>query len=463
MLHVPIEITILHLPNELLTNIGGNLHWFQLRNMRLSCKTLCDAMDPIFHKCFILNGSAVVLKLPESLRLFEDMAKGRSKWPQYAKEVVVRTGSKTLEKQIYSSWVGPFQYTELLEMALRSMKNICTVSWRVSNKDVPWICEALQRTLPFIPLLAKLNISIDIQSRNAEVCIAGVSGLKHLKINDWGQRCPLGPQVSDIVAQSPELTSLHLPGHRSYSVVWPIFNSAISKSVRLTQLTTHTVATELLTYLASYSGLEMLALNGVDAGNRQASDELAYCFFTTVLPHHAETLVNLSCTAGYESNWSFGTHNVASLLSLHRLQRLRVSVNAADVFDPINRTQRKRNIKTIDNNVHLLLRSVHHLPSLECVSITYGAAQGNRNARCGNPRQTHAKLMEEGIQISVEAFKTEVPSALQVWAPGGIYHQVNIFDEQVCAESTGSHRQIFAYRHPASPNSGISPPTLIDC
>ncbi|KAF8184086.1 hypothetical protein K438DRAFT_2020434 [Mycena galopus ATCC 62051] len=449
MLLASTEITLLHLPNELLAKIGGNLLWFQLRSMRLSCKTLCDAMDPSFHECFILNGSAVVRKLPESLHLFEDIANGRSKWPRYAKQVVVRTGPKALEMQMErSSSMGELERTALLKMALRSMKNVCTVSWSVSHNDVPWICEAIQHALPGIPLLEKLNISISIQSSKAEVHISEISGLKHLKIDDWGQRCPLGPQVLEVVARSPELTSLQLPRHKSYSAIWPIFNSPTGRSVRLTQLRTHTVTEELLAYLVTYSGLETLALDGVDAGSTQASNELADSFFNIALPRHAESLVELAFTAGYESSWSFGTHNVHSILGLHRLQKLHVSVNWADIFEPRNRTQGEWNPKITGNVVHLLLDTAPHLPTLATVSISHAADESNRGARCGNPRQAHNKLMSQGIQSSVETFRTEVPSALQVWAPGGIRQQVGISHEQVGEESTGSHRQIFAYRCP---------------
>jgi hypothetical protein len=58
----------------------------------------------------------------------------------------------------------------------------------------------------------------------------------------------------------------------------------------------------------------------------------------------------------------------------------------------------------------------------------------------------HNWHMRSGIKSSVETFHTDVPSALEASASGGIYTQVRISDEQPCANSSGLCRTIFGYR-----------------
>jgi hypothetical protein len=203
--------------------------------------------------------------------------------------------------------------------------------------------------------LARLDILIDSYNTETELRIAGISGLKRLKIDSSEERQhrPLGHQVSEVVAKSPKLTSLHLLGDGAYSAIWPILGSRACRGVRLRRLSTNTVTKELLTYLESYSGLQTLALVGVDAGTREASDELAETFFGGLLARHSDTLYDLAFTAGYENNWSFGGRSVDSLLGLHKLETLRVSVNKEDVFEAPD----LRSVKTKGN---VIVRSILH-------------------------------------------------------------------------------------------------------
>ncbi|KAJ6532341.1 hypothetical protein B0H19DRAFT_1272646 [Mycena capillaripes] len=86
------------------------------------------------------------------------------------------------------------------------------IQWSVSHQDVPWIRAGVQRALPAMDRLARLEILID-----------------------------------------------------SYGTEF-ILASRACRGVRLRQLSTNAVTKELLTYLASYFGLQALALVGVDAG-----------------------------------------------------------------------------------------------------------------------------------------------------------------------------------------------------
>ncbi|KAJ7850335.1 hypothetical protein B0H13DRAFT_2401352, partial [Mycena leptocephala] len=100
-----------------------------------------------------------------------------------------------------------------------------------------------------------------------------------------------------------------------------------SPPIRLKKITTNHVTTDLLAYLSLYSGVETMNLLDVDGGSLDASNHLANTFFNTVLPCHANSLIQLRCPARYESLWSFGSHNAGAVIGLHNLEILGMSVN----------------------------------------------------------------------------------------------------------------------------------------
>ncbi|KAF7366079.1 F-box domain-containing protein [Mycena venus] len=420
---------LLHLPTEILEEIS-QLVALQFRgwDMRLSCKALCDAADLAFYGLFVVSDRALIYRQPEKLRILEDIVRGESKWTRYARVVRILTSGTQIPAEERA-------YSELLSAAIKSMRNVRAVTLMVAGADVQWVREAVQRALSELPLLAELDI---VLRRKIQMHIAGISGLKRLRLHALGERDSLGNQVAQIVAQSPQLTSLQLLGQVDYSAVGPILTSPKCRGVYLKQLMINTVTNTLLVYLKSYSGLEQLALVGGD-GSREASDRLADDFFQSVLLRHANTLVDLKVTARHEGRWSFGTHNIDSLLNLHQLKSLGVSVNGEDVLERGDGIQRKLKAKTTGNAIHLLLDNVHHFPALETVVICFAPSEGN-----GIGRIQHGPRMLQIITSSVEAFRTEIASSVRVM---GTYKQVAVSDEAVDTESSVP-RQLFAYQRP---------------
>lgn len=102
--------------------------------------------------------------------------------------------------------------------------------------------------------------------------------------------------------------------------------------IHLKELSTTTVTPDLLTYLSSYSGIERLTLDR-SQGDRHKSDALADAFFGDVLAQHTKSLVELSCPACYEGQWSFRMDNANAILQLRKLEKLHMSVNARDAVD----------------------------------------------------------------------------------------------------------------------------------
>ncbi|KAJ7141692.1 hypothetical protein C8R43DRAFT_847381, partial [Mycena crocata] len=97
--------------------------------------------------------------------------------------------------------------------------------------------------------------------------------------------------------------------------------------IYLKEISTNMVTPDLLQYLASYSGLENISISRPDGGSRDKSDHLADMFYSHVLPRHARSLLQLSCPAGYESRWSFGTHNVDVVAWMNKLMSLHMTIN----------------------------------------------------------------------------------------------------------------------------------------
>ncbi|KAJ7743739.1 hypothetical protein DFH07DRAFT_749814 [Mycena maculata] len=96
------------------------------------------------------------------------------------------------------------------------------------------------------------------------------------------------------------------------------------QGIHLTEISTDILDKALLVYLASYSGLERLTIWNV---GDQESNQLADYFFGSVLPGHAQSLLELSCSATYEGKWNLDPYNAEVISQLYRLENLLLSVD----------------------------------------------------------------------------------------------------------------------------------------
>ncbi|KAJ7195945.1 hypothetical protein GGX14DRAFT_376539 [Mycena pura] len=138
------------------------------------------------------------------------------------------------------------------------------------------------------------------------------------------------------------MTALHLVGDSDSADVWRTLASTPDPP-HLKDIATDCVTGDLLAYLDSYSGIETMKLVDIDAGSLERADPLADTFFNTVLPHHAQSLLALACTASHHSRWSFGAHSVESLLQLQKLRSLEVAVHPGHVEPPTSVLVRTKN------------------------------------------------------------------------------------------------------------------------
>ncbi|KAJ6479709.1 hypothetical protein C8R45DRAFT_933510 [Mycena sanguinolenta] len=210
--------------------------------------------------------------------------------------------------------------------------------------------------------------------------------------------------IARLISQN-RLTSLHLEGTPECTAVWRNVRSVIHRTGP-SEITTNVVTQDLCDYLNSYSGLRKLTLKFPDGGNASESNRLADTFFATVLPLHAESLTEFSCLSACESRFSFETHNVTVISLLHKLTRLEMSINQADVVPVLT----------------LLLRAALGFPALRSLTIIPTEMECTPGAQWfGNEIANH-RAVNLAIGEAVMAFRTNVPSLAIVHAVYNIYH-----------------------------------------
>jgi hypothetical protein len=206
--------------------------------------------------------------------------------------------------------------------------------WNARGTDPDWFREAICDSLNTLPLLSDLQVNVQGGARLQFAPLPRLSKLK-IECSDW-RAVPMD-EICQVVGRGHNLTSIHLSGYHDWSKVWTMLRATMLRPnenarIHLKELSTTTVTPDLLTYLSSYSGIERLTLDR-SQGDRHKSDALADAFFGDVLAQHTKSLVELSCPACYEGQWSFRMDNANAILQLRKLEKLHMSVNARDAVD----------------------------------------------------------------------------------------------------------------------------------
>ncbi|KAJ7491336.1 hypothetical protein B0H11DRAFT_1007056 [Mycena galericulata] len=373
---------LLDLCVELLQEIGNELTMTADRAcLRAVCKALARVMNPLFFSSFFLR--SMHLRSKKGIHMLRALATGQTGWSAYAKTLWIRPGvlklrglmrgpddseEEQLEGDEENFDLSDTGMQELLSSALRSMMKIRTVSIQIlhpDGSDPKWLLKPICDFLTTLPSLDILQIDVYADIELSLPRLSGVSVLNiRTAVSPWDNPNVYG--VLPIVLQSSTLTGLHLSGSRTWSEVWATLHTDTNLHIHLQDISVNTVTLDLLTYLASYSGLETLALERPDGDNtrREKCDNLADVFFNTVLPRHASSLIYLSCPATYECDWSIGTHNIDAISGLHRLQMLEISINSTDLC----------------NTVDLLLRTVAELlPAVRDIAMFHACDWELRN------------------------------------------------------------------------------------
>ncbi|KAK7045483.1 hypothetical protein VNI00_007736 [Paramarasmius palmivorus] len=143
--------------------------------------------------------------------------------------------------------------------------------------------------------------------------------------------------LATAISSLKNLTSLtvsRIPHSLSSASLWRALTNA---DVRLLAVdVSGDINTECLTYLSSYTGLEILKLKSevrmwccpsFEVTDREDA-ALSVAFIKDVLPRHAESLLELSITALEEGPWALGLDNLDAYVRCIKLHTLDVNVNS---------------------------------------------------------------------------------------------------------------------------------------
>ncbi|KAJ7115016.1 hypothetical protein C8R44DRAFT_881055 [Mycena epipterygia] len=392
---------LLDISVELLHEIGTQLGSLDHKNLRRVCKDLSVSMEPLVFSYLCLKVNE--LHLEGGLQILETLATGETGWSRYVKTLKIRRNQE-IEQDVGGA-VGVnrsnSRMQKLLASAVGSMINVQTVIWNVDERDPTWELSAICDFLNTLPLLDDFQLEVE---SIVDLSLVRLSGLRNLKIRTpYWKPAPIVQQVLQIIPKCPDLHSLELTGSSAWSEVWTMLRAVPESEIRLKNISTNIVTFDLLSYLASYSGVEKLTFDRPDGGSDDEANRLANMFFGTVLPRHVTSLVEMSCPSLYETHWSFGMHNVDAVLALHKVTSLKMTVNYEDVV----------NMQASMKSVNLLLRTATLLPAL-CRLLILSASVRSDNGWCGTGRASHADAVNRGIMTAIQNFNASAASPVNV-------------------------------------------------
>ncbi|KAF8144811.1 hypothetical protein K438DRAFT_2029034 [Mycena galopus ATCC 62051] len=455
--HIRVSM-LLNLSVQLLEAIAIQLTQPDHAVLRAVCKDLNSAVGPLFFSVLALKIQRYGL-MDDTVQTLEALASGATGWSFYAK--TLRIAIPVLSNyhlNIQAAPVNNARLAGLLGAALAALPRIQTVVYvHLDHGFLDWGQTTMFAFLNELDDLRELELNIP--STNDLSALQRVRGLRKfaLKCNyhDSSVRDMSGasstPGIAELISQN-QLHALHLEGPAEWSPLWRMLPFG-THYMQPAELTTNRVSEVLFSHLSAYSGLRKLTLVAPDGGNLNMSDLLADIFFTTVLPRHADSLVELACTAAFEGRFSFGEHNVCGILQLQKLTRLEVSVNAGAVARksfgvPQNVYHNGRTYMVtveplpivsprgvpaeadqadVDRVVTLVLQTAAGLPALRSLAIRPAEAEHQRDMWWGN-KLNHIGAVNVAIANAVEAFRTEVPCEAVVCAGEATYELRSAWD-----------------------------------
>ncbi|KAF8145101.1 hypothetical protein K438DRAFT_1992149 [Mycena galopus ATCC 62051] len=400
------------------------------KSLRQICRSVGTAIEPLFFSSLVLLKDKLRINMGRDF--LEALATGETGWSRYARRLHI----KSAEEWAGAGWNrSDTMMQELFASVLASLGNIRTVEWEFL-KDHVWQVNPICDFLNNLPLLDDLRLEV---YDTTEFSLGRLSGLKRLNIRASTYKLPFVQKIPLMVAQNRSLTSLHLAGGNWDADVWTMLHGNPHLQIHLKDISTGYVTPDLLAYLASYSGVEKLKLWGLSRGSRIQADDLADAFFTTVLPRHAKLLLELSCRVNYECRWSFGTHNVAALSTLHNVRNLDVSINPDEPVDA----------------ARLLLRTVDLLPHLQHLKIDSAEPDSLRIVRRGCLISSEDTVVDRAVKTVIQDFRSRVasPTILRCGFMGShVYVRKCVESEESAAAAEGGpmwayqfleHRSVF--------------------
>ncbi|KAJ7204831.1 hypothetical protein GGX14DRAFT_139411 [Mycena pura] len=431
---------------ELLQEIGSQLAFRDLKSLRVVRRDIGIAMGYLFYSSVILRSGNLTSEnrcTAGDIWFLKRLASGETGWSLYATALRIESRMRTTKLQFTSDAVTE----DLFVSALESMTNIRTVFWRVRVYDPPWMIDAVRHYLHSLPRLDDLSVVLDT---GVQLPLNWTLSIQSLKVEaPCCRQCRIVNQVSRIATGSHGLTTLHVTGFNDWSALWSTLRADNNLSIRLREIKTNIITSDLLSYLCSYSGIEILcltenltvALHPKVEGSRAKSDRLADIFFHSVLPLHTDSLVELAWLGAFEGSWSFGTHNVHAISTLLRLRSLTVSVNAWDVGD----VEPHRNVVT------LLFRMACDMPCLGELTVCSLAPDICRGTVCLRRIRSHKNKVRRLVVLAMEIFGHEIlrrtsRPTWRLWIePSEVVPEYNLYQVKLSRARQGPHEILRVY------------------
>ncbi|KAJ6567016.1 hypothetical protein B0H19DRAFT_1374352 [Mycena capillaripes] len=153
------------------------------------------------------------------------------------------------------------------------------------------------------------------------------------------------------------------------------------KGIHLADISVDQIEDGLLSYLASYSGLERLSIAYAGANTAAKSDQLAEMFFDKGLVPHVESLAELYVPASFEGRWCFGKHNAAIISQIRKLRSLCMSIVT---LEGGGNDEDAGSNKSRNANIDLFLETIiMHFPALRYAELRSANGEMWRDDWCG--------------------------------------------------------------------------------
>ncbi|KAF8166071.1 hypothetical protein K438DRAFT_2025199 [Mycena galopus ATCC 62051] len=447
------------------------------KQLRAVCKSLNFAVAPSFFSslCFDIHSA----RLEPVLSHLEGLAAGTSPWSQYARKLTIKRLTPSLavhgedKGDPHELQQAEARLKQFLRPAFESLKNVRTVLWTFSSgtEESKWTTQTVHSFLGSLPLddfrltadeaslndfdcsfdrligLQKLTLSssnamtLKRISQSLSHTIRNSPEISYLSLESTSSGSPFLYNIADLfhgLSQPLRLTELRLsqcnmrldrgtiPYLHSLQSLWLFGEDSTTwdclrkEGIHLTELRTDIVADELIEYLSSYSGLEMLVIRAGWREEAEESNRLADRFFGSGLPPHAHSLTTLSCYGTWEGRWSFGPHNAGVLSQLCKLTSLRMRVNSVFLKAPRppqnpggGSSRGRSEIIQVENDeddrsmVHRFLDLLGQLPTVVDGAILPSLPERYRGAKCGHNYMKHKHAMINAIDVAIRQFQSQ--------------------------------------------------------
>ncbi|KAJ8085034.1 hypothetical protein PM082_003812 [Marasmius tenuissimus] len=399
-----------HLPTDILLYLVGWIDSDDLGNLRLTCKSLEFATDQAFWTGRLVK---VVINEEPGNKASVVKLKAFAAKPESAgriQRLELDVSVQYLEEEVLG------RFLEILGDGLRALKGLRSISWKVPGEGPEWIPNIICEALAALPLLSSLciqaswilddfpalplhlfthgsleQLSIIYPFKDSSLYVQPLQALLTNNPNLTNLDLQFHPQftfpatpfsdlftvpfskplrleflmlvgwtvdfISDVLPHIRSLRTLELRDQEQKGAYWDVLRSS---DIHLRNITVCNPGSELVDYISSFSGLEILTLSVIRMNDQEESDRFARKFYEA-LPRHQATLKEATIFSWEPGLWNIGISNASAFDGFTELVSLSVCVDEDDI------------LATEDpevNVVGILVKHALALPKLRTIEIT---------------------------------------------------------------------------------------------